>query len=78
MKNQLWDCDIMYFKEDPVELIGLSREHYSVRYVYNSQISPNVLNGYATELNEKEKKRVISKVKKTFLPYKCDYGGDSN
>lgn len=55
--------EILYFSDNPEELIGVNFENKCIRYVYNPELHWSILNGLAKELNEDEKKRISSRIK---------------
>ncbi len=63
---------ILYFKEDPEELIGI--DYYEVRCVYNKGISNNVLGGLDSQLTDLEKVRIFTRVQTTLMKYQCEKG----
>lgn len=79
-KNLLWQIDqikkmpfpsdVLYFKEGPEELIGV--QYYGVRYVYNKNISFQVLDGLSPELSESEKQRIQDRIQTLLMEYQCD------
>ena len=64
--------EIYYFKEGPEELIAVSFPHDCVRYVYNPQISKNILNGLSPALSKKNKERVGARIQDILKQYQCD------
>lgn len=57
-KNQIHSSDIIYFKEYPEEYIGISENRMFIRYVYNKNISNQVLDGLSPQLSDSEKIRI--------------------
>jgi hypothetical protein len=54
-KQMPFPTKVLYFDSDPKELIGISEEHYQIRYVYNPRIADQVLDGLSPQLPEVEK-----------------------
>jgi hypothetical protein len=73
-ENQPFTTEVLYFSEKPQELIGIATDHYSVRYVYNPQISDEILDGLSSELNEKEMKRIGTRIQTLLMQYQCEKG----
>lgn len=70
-QNKPFKTDILYFKSNPEELIGISKDRYSIRYVYNSQISNQILDGLSQKLSEIERLRIELRVKKMITDLGC-------
>ena len=73
-KNMAFETDLLYFSNNPKEIIAVSTEHYSVRYVFNSSISNQILDGLSLKLKEEEKKRIRNRVQKILMEYQCEIG----
>lgn len=73
IKGQSFDTDVIFFKDSPKELIAISKDRYSIRYVYNPNLSTEVLNGFSL-LNGVEKKRIAERVHKVLSKYQCKDG----
>ena len=63
---------ILYFKEQPEEIIGC--DWYSVRVVYNRDIADQTLTGLDPLLGNDEQKRIRNRVLKEIMRYQCDEG----
>lgn len=75
LKLRTFQTEVFYFRDTyPKELIAVSEDHYSVRYVFNPSISNRVLNGLSTELSEKEKKRIRNRIQLLLMDYQCKEG----
>ncbi|HEX8351167.1 MAG TPA: hypothetical protein VF598_14485 [Hymenobacter sp.] len=61
-KEQPFSTDVLYFKSNPEELIGIDPNHYSIRYIYDDKISDQVLNGLSPQLQKKEKQRICKRI----------------
>src|SRR5690242_2260297 len=70
--QNVFSVEIFYFKEGPQELIAVSSEHDCVRYVYNPQISKNILNGLSPALSKKNKERVGKRIQDILKRYQCE------
>jgi len=73
-KDQPFPTEVLYFSEQPQELVGIATDHYSVRYVYNPQISDQILNGLSPQLNEEERKRIGIRIQTILMQYQCQKG----
>ncbi len=73
-KNQTFSNEVLYFENNPEELIGVDNELYSVRYVYNPKISNQILNGLSPQLNDVEKKRIRLRIQTLLMKYQCEEG----
>ena len=62
---------VLYFGSHPKELIGISKEHYQIRYVYNPQIADQVLSGLSPQLSEAEKQRIQNRMDSIFKAFGC-------
>jgi hypothetical protein len=78
-QKQLWQFELMpfpheiyYFESDPEELIAISAEHDCVRYVYNPQLSKNVLDGLSDQLKKKDKERIGNRIQLILRNFHCD------
>ena len=73
-KDQSFPTEVLYLSEEPQELVGISTDHYSVRYLYNPQISDQILNGLSPQLNNEERKRIGVRVQRLLMQYQCEKG----
>lgn len=73
-KDQVFPSDVLYFAENPRELIGIDQNHSSVRYVYNPLISDQILDGLSPQLNAVEKKRIAKRIQTIVMQYQCEKG----
>lgn len=73
-ENQPFPTEVLYFSEKPQESVGIATDHYSVRYVYNPQISDEILDGLSRELHEKEVKRIGARIQTLLMQYQCEKG----
>lgn len=75
LKLEPFRTEVLYFRDTyPKELIAVSEDHYSVRYVFNPSISKVILDGLSSELSEKEKKRIRNKIQLLLMEYQCKEG----
>ena len=75
LKLKPFKTDVFYFRDTyPKELIAVSDDYYSVRYVFNPSISKVVLDGLSSELSEKEKKRIRNRIQLLLMEYQCKEG----
>lgn len=72
--NQVFESKVIFFSKDPVELIGIDKDYYSVRYVFNPTLSDKVLDGFSSKLTESEKNRISNRVQKLLIPFQCEEG----
>lgn len=63
---------ILYFDEDPKEIIGC--DWYSIRVVYNEKIADQLLTGLSPLLSNKEQKRIRNRVFTELIKYQCEEG----
>lgn len=63
---------ILYFKDEPEELIGC--DWYSVRVVYNKKIANQTLDGLSHQLGNDEQKRIRNRVLNEIMKYQCKEG----
>jgi hypothetical protein len=70
-ENQPFRPYVLYL-QDPEEFIGISTDKYMVRYVYNSNLSSKVLDGFM--LNDSEKNRILNRVQKLLMEFQCEDG----
>lgn len=63
---------ILYFMEDPQEIIGC--DAYSVRVVYNPELVDQVLTGLSPLLGNSEQKRIRNRVLSEIMKYQCQDG----
>lgn len=73
-KEYPFPVEILYFDDGPRELIGVGVDHYSVRYVYNPNISNHVLDGLSSDLSDAEKKRIGNRIQTLLMQYQCEEG----
>jgi hypothetical protein len=71
IKSKTFNTEILFFDTNPKEIIAIATDHYSVRYVYNSDISNQVLDGLSSELNDSEKKRITDRIQKLLNFCEC-------
>jgi len=69
-----FSTNILYFESNPEEYIGVSKNGSSIRYIYNDDLSPNVLNGLSTELSDLEKMRITLRVNAVMMNYLNESG----
>lgn len=62
------------FLKNPDELIAISKDHYTIRYIYNPEISVSVLNGLSSELSNADRKRVRDRILNLLIDYQCSDG----
>jgi len=73
IKNHFIKPDyILYFKEQPAEIIGC--DWYSVRVVYNEKIADQTLTGLSPLLGNSEQKRIRNRVFSEIMKYQCEEG----
>jgi len=70
-KSQPFENELIYFSHSPEEVIAISSDHYSIRYVYNPKISDQVLDGFSKSLNESEKDRILKRIESVLEKYGC-------
>lgn len=63
--------EVLYFNDSIEEFVGISTDHYEIRYIYNSKITPHVLDGLSPELKENDVKRIKSRMDAIFMKYNC-------
>jgi hypothetical protein len=63
---------ILYFKDEPEEIIGC--DYYSIRVVYNENIANQTLMGLDPLLGNDEQKRIRNRVLNEIMKYQCDEG----
>lgn len=68
-KRQPFSTDLIYFKSNPEEYVGISEGGTFVRYVYNKNISNQVLNGLSPQLKDSEKIRIGLRVNALLFNY---------
>lgn len=74
IKTKPFKTEILYFSESPEEFIAI----YSVRYVYNPNISSHVLDGVSSESSHQGKDRIVNRVQKLLLKYPCPEGTNNS
>lgn len=70
-KSQPFENELIYFNNSPEEVIAISSDHYSIRYVYNPKISDQVLDGFSTLLDDVEKDRILKRIENVLEKYGC-------
>ncbi len=73
-KGMAFETDLLYFESNPKEIIAISKEHYSVRYVFNPSLANQILDGLSPMLKEEEKKRIRNRVQNILIEYQCEAG----
>ncbi len=68
--NMPFKVDLIYLKE-PAEIIGISEDRYTIRYLYNPNISNQILDGLSSQLTESEKERIQTRMVKIFEEHNC-------
>ncbi|MFT5820048.1 MAG: hypothetical protein ACI8ZM_001282 [Crocinitomix sp.] len=63
---------ILYFDEAPKEIIGC--DYYSIRVVYNPNISSRTQNGLSPGLTDVEQVRIRNRVQKLLMEHQCPEG----
>jgi mRNA-degrading endonuclease YafQ of YafQ-DinJ toxin-antitoxin module len=63
---------ILYFKDEPEEIIGC--DWYSIRVVYNKKIANQTLDGLDPLLGNDELKRIRNRVLKEIIKHQCKEG----
>lgn len=74
IKDKPFDTDILYFNDENQELIAISSDRYSIRYVYNPEVSSEILDGFSKELTQSQKKRIVERVMNLVMNYQCNDG----
>jgi hypothetical protein len=74
IQNRTFNTDLLFFNDDPVEIIAVSEDRYFIRYVFNPLLSDQVLDGFSSELSEFEKRRVRNRVQSLLIKYQCPKG----
>jgi hypothetical protein len=69
-----FETELLYFDAQPREIIAVSKDHYSVRYVFNPVMDGQILDGLSEKLNEKAKRRVRNRVQEALMKYQCEEG----
>ena len=73
IKNHFIKPDyILYFKEEPEEIIGCNWS--AIRVVYNEKIANQTLTGLDPFLGNEEQKRIRNRVLKQLMKYQCEVG----
>lgn len=73
IKNHFIKPDyILYFKEEPEEIIGCNWS--AIRVVYNEKIADQPLTGLDPFLGNEEQKRIRNRVLKELIKYQCEEG----
>ncbi len=70
-KMQPFETDLIYFDDAPKEIIGVSTDHYAIRYIYNPIYSRQILDGFSSKLNEREKKRIQNRIYTLLEEFGC-------
>jgi hypothetical protein len=68
-KSQPFKTNIIYFKDEPEEYVGISENGRFIRYVYNKKISTQVLDGLSTKLSDSEKIRIGLRINSILFNY---------
>ena len=74
IRNKAFETEIYFFSDPPKELIAISKDHYSIRYVFNPFLSNKVLSGLSSKLDEKEKIRITNRIQRVIMNYQCSEG----
>ncbi|WMI68194.1 hypothetical protein [Mangrovimonas sp. YM274] len=69
-KKKPFKVDLIYLKE-PREIIGISEDHYSIRYIFNPIISDQILDGLSSQLTESEKQRIKNRIARIVEVHGC-------
>ena len=72
MNKRAFKTKVLYFNENPEELIGIDR--YLIMYVYNPTLSSKVLSGRNVEITEKERNRIFVRIQKLLIEFQCEKG----
>ncbi len=56
------------------EFVGISEDHYLIRYYYNPKISSKVLNGFSKKLTDSMKDDLHIRVLTILMEYQCKEG----
>jgi hypothetical protein len=72
MKNQRIEVRVIYFNEEPREIIGYTDG--AVRYAFNPKISTEIVDGVSNELSEKERCRILNRFQYVIMQYQCEEG----
>lgn len=67
IENRPFETEVYYFPSEPAEYIAISKNHNSIRYIYNSQISEDVLDGYSKLLDDDQRKRLKNRIESELL-----------
>ena len=70
-KTMPFETNILYFESGPTEIIAISKDWYSVRYVYNPDISMRIQNGLGNSMNEQHKNRIMGRIYAVFRMCGC-------
>jgi hypothetical protein len=70
-KDKPFETELFYFKENPKEIVAISHDHYSIRYVYNPKLSTKVLDGFSRKLDTKEVDRISKRIYSMLEKYGC-------
>lgn len=75
-QNERFENLALYFDESPEEIIGLRTDlpKYRLAYVFNPNISSRIVSNTSGVLTEKDKKRILFRVQKSFIKYQCEEG----
>ncbi len=68
-KSQPFKTNIIYFKDEPEEYVGISENGRFIRYIYNKKISKQVLNGLTPKLDDSEKIRIGLRINSILFNY---------
>jgi hypothetical protein len=73
VKNYTFKPDyILYFPSGPEEIIGC--DYYTVRTVFNPELSNMAIDGLDYALKDEEQVRVRNRVQKLLMQYQCEKG----
>lgn len=70
-KQMPFPTKVLYFDSYPKELIGISEEHYAIRYVYNPKIADQILDGMSPQLTKVEKRRIQTRMDSALKAFGC-------
>lgn len=73
-KKQPFPSKIIYFENNPEEYIGIGNEGSVIRYLYNENLSSEVLDGFSSELSESEKIRITLRLNSILFNSIDEYG----
>lgn len=70
-RTQPFATKLIYFDQEPKEIIGVSKNYYQIRYVYNPELSSEVLNGFSKKLTPDEVERISKRIYTLLEEYGC-------